>query len=184
MAAVLVLGNEPFTEPDFLAIGETPERIELFDGSLHITASPTPRHQYASAGLRIALDHGAVHRGLHVLGPVNVRCGPNRIPIPDVVVTSDIDYDEPVVDASAVRLVCEILSPSNGATDKVLKMHYYAAAGIPWYLLVDPSDGAMRLLALDGETYREHSAAAPGVPLRLTGPVTVSIDPAELLPPS
>ncbi|MEV6298253.1 Uma2 family endonuclease [Actinoplanes sp. NPDC051861] len=169
-----------FTESGFLSLGETSERIELFDGSLHITPRGTPRHQHVSASLRAALPPA----GLHILGAVNVRCGTDRITIPDLVIAADIDLDEFVVDASAVRLVCEILSPSNSTTDQVLKKHYYAAAGIPWYLLVDPKSGTMQLFQLDGESYREHSTAAPGVPLRLTEPVDVSIDPADLLPPS
>jgi Uma2 family endonuclease len=184
MTVAIVLDNQPFTEPSFLAIGETPERIELFDGSLHVTPVPHPRHQYVSAHLASALLPAAKTGTLHVLKAVNVRCGPNRIPIPDLVITTEIDFDEPVIDASAVRLVCEILSPSNSDTDKVLKMHYYAAAHIPWYLLVDPADGAMQLFARDGEAYRVHSAATPGVPLRLTDPVAATIDPADLLPPS
>ena len=41
-----------------------------------------------------------------------------RIPIPDVVVTTSIDYNKPVVDADAVRLVCEIVSPSDASADR------------------------------------------------------------------
>ncbi|WP_433827226.1 Uma2 family endonuclease [Actinoplanes sp. CA-015351] len=174
---------KPVTESEFLSIGETPERIELFDGSLHVTPSPTPRHQRISTRLAIMLTPVVESAGLLLHEAVNVRVGPGRIPIPDLVITADIDFDQLVVDASAVRLVCEILSPSNGDTNRVLKMHYYAAAGIPWYLLVDPRDGTLQLFALDGSVYREHAAGAPGSPLQLTEPVAVTIDPAELLPP-
>jgi Uma2 family endonuclease len=183
MTVAIVLDNKPFTESDFLAIGETPERIELFDGSLHVTPAPLPRHQYVCTKLAFALSPAAQTAGLHVLETVNVRCAPDRIPIPDLVITTDIDFDELVIDASAVRLACEILSPSNSTIDKVLKMHYYAAAEIPWYLLIDPVPGTMQLFSLAGQVYQEHAAAAPGVPLQLTDPVVATIDPADLLPP-
>jgi Uma2 family endonuclease len=98
------------------------------------------------------------------------------------VVVEPIDPLEPVIDASAVRLVAEIVSPSNAATDRVLKTHYYADAGIPWYLLVEPDDGTitLRLFALDGDHYVPAGTGRPGAPLALTGPVVVTIDPADL----
>jgi Uma2 family endonuclease len=169
-------------EEEFLAIGETPDRIELFDGSLYVSAAPTPRHQVISHRLTSALDDGAAAAGLRAMPAVNVRLRPDRIPIPDIVIASDVDLDDLAVDASAVHLVCEIMSPSNSTTDKVLKKHYYAEAGIPWYLLVDPKTGELRLYQLSGETYIDHSVAQVGEVLRLTDPVVVSIDPAELLP--
>jgi Uma2 family endonuclease len=172
----------PWTEEEYLALGETADRVELFDGSLYVTPAPTPRHQNVARRLAAALDPGADDAGLHVFEGVNVRLRPGRIPIPDLVVTSDIDVDDPVVPASAVRLVCEVLSPNNAAVDKVLKMHYYAAAGIEWYLLVEQGTATLHLYRLDGDTYREHSVTPVGKILRLTEPLTAEIDPARLLP--
>lgn len=172
----------PWNEADYLAIGETPERVELFDGSLFVTPAPTPRHQYVCGQVANALRPGADAARLHVLPAVNVRLRAGRMPIPDLVITGDIDFDDVEVDAVAVRLVCEIISPSNAAADKVLKMHYYAAAGIGWYLLVEQDTGALHLYRLAGEHYVEHSVTRPGEVLKLTEPVAVEIDPSALLP--
>jgi Uma2 family endonuclease len=183
MASVLGGRELPMTEEAFLAFGETSERIELFDGSLYMTPAPTPRHQLISRQLVFALHSAARSAGLHVLEAVNVRLRPGRIPIPDLVITDDIDFDELVIDAVNVRLVCEIVSPSNASADKVLKMHYYAAAGIPWYLLVEQETGALHLYRNSGDTYLEHSVTGPGDVLKLTEPVEASIEPESLLPP-
>jgi len=175
----------PWTGEDYLALrnDEIPERVELFDGSLHVTPAPTPYHQHMSGELRAALRPAVRAAGLNVLEAVNVRLKSGRIPTPDLVITDDIDFHELVIDGRAVRLVCEIISPSNASTDQVLKMHYYATAQIPWYLVVEPDTATMCLYRLDGTHYVEHATAKPGQPLRLTDPVVAEIDPADLLPP-
>ncbi|WP_433297908.1 Uma2 family endonuclease [Actinoplanes sp. CA-030573] len=184
MTTAIFSDGRPLSEAEFLDIGETPERIELFDGSLHVSPGPTPRHQKISRTLANALDAGAESAGLQVLEAVNLRVGPSRIPIPDVVIATAIDLDELVIDASDVRFVCEITSPSNASTDKVLKMHYYADANIPWYLVIDTKARALRLYRLEDGRYVEQTACEPGDVLRLTEPVVASIDLAELLPPA
>ncbi len=184
MTSAIFTRGLPMTEKEFLALGETSERIELFDGSLFMTPAPTPGHQFISRRLANALDPGADAAGLLVSEAVNVRLRQDRIPIPDIVVTTPIDYSSSVIDADAVRLVCEIVSPSNASADKVLKMHYYAAARIPWYLLVEQESGTLRLYELSGDRYIEQATAEPGAILRLTEPLTADLDPKALLPPA
>lgn len=113
---------------------------------------------------------------------MNVRLRPGRIPIPDLIVTDPVNLDELMIDAAEVHLVCEIVSSSNASTDKVLKMHYYAAAGIEWYLLVEQKTGVLRLHRRRGRHYTEHSATKRGETLRLTEPVRATIRPEDLVP--
>ncbi|RSM67825.1 Uma2 family endonuclease [Actinoplanes sp. ATCC 53533] len=182
MTSAIFGRGSPMTEEEFFALGETSERVELFDGSLYVTPAPTPRHQTISRRLANLLDPGASNAGLRVLEAVNVRLQPGRIPIPDLVITTDIDLDLPVINAEDVLLVCEIVSPSNASTDKVLKMHYYAAAGIPWYLLVEQETQALHLYDLAGGHYLERSVTKPGEVLLITEPVVAAIAPEDLLP--
>ena len=183
MTTAIFSDGKPMTEAEFLAIGETPERIELFDGSLHVTPAATPLHQIISRRLANSMDAGADAADLLVLEAVNVRLSPSRIPIPDLVISSEINIRELIIDASAIRLVCEIISPSNASTDRVLKMHYYATGGIPWYLLVDPRARTVQLYRLVSGTYVEEATAKDGDVLRLTEPIATTIDPAKLIPP-
>lgn len=182
MTAAVFGHGGPWTEEQYLALGQTHQRVELFDGSLHVAPAPTPLHQRISGELYRVLSPAARQVGLYALEAVNVRLRPGRIPIPDLVVTGDIDFHDPFVDAAAVRLVCEILSPSNAATDRVLKMHYYADAGIEWYLLVEQETGTLQLYRRHGSHYREESVTKPGGTLHLTEPVDVLIRPEDLLP--
>ncbi|GAB3815818.1 Uma2 family endonuclease [Micromonospora zhanjiangensis] len=182
MTAAIFGHGGPWTEEEYLALGETPERVELFDGSLYVTPAPTPWHQRISRRLGNALEPAAESVGLQLLEAVNIRLKHGRLAIPDLVITTDIDLRELVIDAAAVQLVCEIISPSNASTDRVLKMHYYAAAGIPWYLLVEQDTGTLHLHRRSGPHYVAHSVTKPGTVLRLTEPVTVDLDPERLLP--
>jgi Uma2 family endonuclease len=182
MTTTIFSAGHAMTEEEFLAIGETPERIELFDGSLHVSPGPTPRHQMISLSLATTLAPIAEAAGLAVFAAINLRVGPSRIPIPDLVIAREIDPDELVIDASDVLFVGEITSPSNASTDKVLKMHYYADAGIPWYLLIDTKARALRLYHLEGNRYLEETACEDGEPLKLTEPVVATIDLTRVLP--
>src|ERR1700754_1499638 len=115
-------GLGPWTEDDFFELGESPNRIELIDGSLLVSPAPSKRHQHVSVQLVVALNDAVRARGLRLYDTVNVRLKPNRIVIPDVVV-ADTDNEGSVVEAGEVKLVCEIVSPSNAVTDRVTKMN-------------------------------------------------------------
>jgi Uma2 family endonuclease len=184
MTSTSFSSGQRMTEAEFLALEGASDRVELFDGSLYVTPAPTPRHQYISSELMVALRPAARKAGLFVHEAVNVRLRPGRIPIPDLAITGSIDFDDPVVDATSVALVCEIVSPANASNDKVVKMRYYATAGIPWYLVVEQETGALHLYELVGDTYTERVVAHAGDVLTLTEPVEAVIAPADLLPPA
>jgi hypothetical protein len=62
-------------------------------------------------------------------------------------------------------------------------MHFYAEAGIPWYLLVEQETATLHLYELAGSTYVEHSVTSLGQQLQLTEPIAATISPEKLLPP-
>jgi Uma2 family endonuclease len=183
MTSAIFIDSQPMTEAEFLALGETAERIELFDGNLHVAPNPTYDHQGISRRLANFLEPGAEAAGLRVEVDVNIRLRTNRILIPDVVIASGIRRGTLIADAPQVRLVCEVISPSSASTDKVFKMHHYAAAAIPWYLLVEEEAAALHLYQLVDSAYTERSVTRAGEILHLTDPVVATIDTGRLLPP-
>jgi hypothetical protein len=173
----------PMSVEAYLELGETDERIELFDGSLYLSARGHPRHQVIVGRIMDALRAGAAASGWHLLGSVNLRLGPQRIANPDMVMTGSIDLDDQLVDARAAFLVAEVASRSDEVSS-VLKCHYYAAAAIPWYLLVEQESATLHLYQLSGDHYVECSVTRPGEVLHLEEPLTADLVPEDLLPPA
>jgi Uma2 family endonuclease len=169
----------PWTEEAFLALGETRDRIELFDGSLIVTPAPDVPHQQIARRIANRLENAA-DSDIEVVEGINIRLKTGRIFIPDVVVAID---PELVTPAERVLLVTEVVSPGNAGNDRVLKFELYARAGIPWYLLAElnGSSLSLALYRLDHGRYVEHAVAKSGESLILRQPMTVELDPAALL---
>jgi Uma2 family endonuclease len=175
----------PWTEAEFLALGPTSERIELIDGSLRVSPAPNRPHQYISYRMMEAFFDAAEAAGYLAWEAINVVLSPRVIVIPDLVIGT-MDFVGTVADAAEVVLVSEILSPPNEATDRIEKLRDYAAAGIPWYLLVEPDMKGyravtLRLYRLDGGNYVEQAVATHGEILKSDAPFPFAIDTNRLV---
>ncbi|WP_240805724.1 Uma2 family endonuclease [Streptomyces sp. A1547] len=88
------------------------------------------------------------------------------------------------IDAEAVQLIVELVSPGNKTMDRTFKPMLYAEAGIEHYWRLE-SDQAPRLIVseLAGGRYVEKTIALPGVTTRIEMPFLFEIDPAGLTQP-
>jgi Uma2 family endonuclease len=177
----------PWTEAEFLALGETRDRIELIDGELRASPSPSRPHQGIIHNLLIQLDDAARAAGMTAFGGADVRLAPQRIVTPDVI-AGTLTWEPGVAEAADVVLACEVTSPSNGAYDWNEKMDLYAAAGIDWYLIVEPEKAdlrsvRLRLHRLEGGRYVEHAAAEFGQTLISDVPFPITIATSSLITP-
>ncbi|MFE3772153.1 Uma2 family endonuclease [Streptomyces sp. NPDC057579] len=145
------------------------------------------RHQRASFRLHIALDAAAQAAGapVEVLEAINVIL-PSGLVVPDIVVADAgaTAEDGVSIDAEAVQLVVERVSPGNKTMDRKLKPQLYAEAAVPYYWRLE-FDPAPRLITceLDAGPYVETATALPGSVTRIEKPFPFGIDPAGLAQP-
>ncbi len=152
MAAVHPLARvtpkRPATYADIVAL---PEHLvgEIIAGELHVSPRPAPPH--AVAGSVIGFDvggpfHGRPGRpggpgGWWIVDEPELHLGPDVL-VPDLAGWRRERMPlrpQTAFFAQAPDWVCEVVSPSSGRRDRVLKMPRYGAAGVSHLWLVDPT---------------------------------------------
>jgi Uma2 family endonuclease len=130
------------TYTDLLRIRETrDDRLELIDGELFVTPSPSPLHQYVSGRLEFLFRQLVLSLGYGLLfsAPLDVKLAKNAVVQPDLILY--LPDRRPQVTATAVvgapSLVVEILSPSTRTYDQKTKRRLYAEHGVPENWIVD-----------------------------------------------
>lgn len=130
------------TYSDILSLGETNQRIELFDGECVMSAMPNTRHQFIATELASFLRNYVKEHGLgKVFGaPVDVVVSPTMVFQPDVSFLSNerASINDGQKLNAAPDLVVEILSESTEERDRTFKFREYARSGAKEYWIVDP----------------------------------------------
>lgn len=163
----------PWTEASFYELPQSNRRIELLDGQLLMSPSPSTFHQLLSLGIAAELRRVCPPEWV-VLQGVDVRVGAGRIFVPDVLVVRAPIRDLQVWDAADVALTLEIVSPGSRAMDRAVKPRLYAEAGIGVYVRVETSERPTATVGrLVGERY---TAGDPASVLRLTEPFPAELD--------
>jgi Uma2 family endonuclease len=139
----MAIQSRPLTYDDLQRMRETrDERLELIDGELFVTPSPSPMHQDISGNLytlfrNVVFESG---RGRAYYAPLDVRLDENTVVQPDLIII--LSDRSPVLTTARVEgvpsLAVEIISPSTSAYDRVTKRDVYARSSVPEYWLVDP----------------------------------------------
>ncbi len=106
---------------------EDANRYEVPEGALIVSPAPDTWHQFFGDEPRTILRAAALP-GVHALTAVTVRLGDDHTGlIPDVVVTTaDLSRRRRTLDPSELLAVVEIVRPSSGSRDRVLKPDRYA----------------------------------------------------------
>lgn len=155
-----------WSEEAYLAL-DTGRLIEYSEGFLEFPPMPTMAHQDILIFLfELLKAYVLKHQlGKVYVAPLPVRLRAGRYREPDVFfVSTQRVHEAEGKYPSGADLVMEIVSgsPSDRERDLVQKRHDYAQAGIPEYWIVDPDEGAITVLWLEGEAYVEHGRFAGG----------------------
>lgn len=145
-----------WTEAHYYALPETNRKVELANGVLTMSPSPSDKHQHVVVKLVVALDtYVTTHRlGVVRVAPYDVRLFPGTIRQPDVLFIRE-EHRARISRTleGPPDWVAEVISPEDRETDEVVKLAEYARAGIPEYWLLDSEQGTIRVYVLTGETY-------------------------------
>lgn len=137
-----VLSTTKMTARQFLQLGEDPPgiRLELVDGVIAMSPSPTPEHSYADRQLTIIIGNYIEKNDVGLLfGDVDTIFGEHDIRRPDLLYFSH--ERSHLIGKGAMEgppdLCVEIISPSSQIIDREDKFRQYEAGGVRHYWIVD-----------------------------------------------
>ncbi|WP_062984773.1 Uma2 family endonuclease [Nocardia anaemiae] len=185
----------PYTHADLRRLPDGGKGFELEDGWL-IAIAGGARHDFVVQRLGRLIDIAAGVAAVHVFvgggWEVNTPSGirkPDIVVIPRDVARAAIIAETPrLIPGTQVLLAVEVIAPGDGSerTDRVRKVHEYAAIEIPQYWIVEhhPEVRIHRMLLADG-AFRARPVVTAGTvftaAITADPPFRVSFDPAALI---
>ncbi|MET8359623.1 Uma2 family endonuclease [Micromonospora sp. NPDC005171] len=176
-----------YTLEDLLTLPDDAPRVELVDGVVQVTPSPTLGHQNISSLLWLWLrNHAPLH--LRATQAVGLRLSHNTSRQPDVLLHSaSVASVHSLLRPEDVVLAVEIVSAGTRRIDRFAKPGEYAAAGIPFYWRIEQDPVhvyAYRIgdhVGPGGE--RQYELVADGADvIELTEPFDIKLPVAEITP--
>lgn len=160
------------TYEQFRELPDDGKRYELIHGEVHLTPSPTTRHQFVLLNLASSLTAylRKSRLGEVAVAPLDVRLGPDTALQPDLIFVSNARaaiIREDYINGSP-DLVVEILSPSTAAHDRATKLALYGETGVPEVWLIDAQAKTVEVLELKGNKYLVDAALAGDAKLTST----------------
>jgi Uma2 family endonuclease len=145
------------TYEQFRELPDDGKRYELIHGEVHLSPSPTTKHQWVSHNLDMSLGSFVTNNGLGqvLVAPLDVRLSEDTAVQPDLIFVSNarLGIIQENFIAGAPDLVVEILSPSTAAHDRATKLRLYAEAAVPHVWFLDPNVRTVEMLELHGNKY-------------------------------
>jgi Uma2 family endonuclease len=153
-----VVSTIKMTARQFLELGEDPPgvRLELVNGEVAVSPSPTPAHSYTIIQLTILLGSYIKRHGLGELyGDVDTIFGEHDVRRPDLLFFAKgrLHLISEKAMEGAPDLCIEVLSPSSGTIDRRDKFEQYAQGGVQDYWIVDPRQLSVEGFTLDRGVY-------------------------------
>ena len=152
------------TFEQFRQLPEDGKQYELVRGEVHLTPSPTTKHQLVLLRLVTSLDMYLSKNpvGRVLFAPLDVRLSADTALQPDLIFVSNahaaIIHEEYI--RGTPDLLVEILSPSTTAHDRATKLPIYAEAGVGEVWIIDPQAMTVETLRLQGSKYQIEAAFA------------------------
>ena len=144
-----------WTEADYFRLPESNRIIELSEGRLIISPSPTPKHQDISVRLTFLFANYIFSHNLGklVAAPMDTRLYEGVVRQPDIEFMSNEHLDRITDKWGVPDLVIEILSEGTAKEDKEDKYLEYQKAGVLEYWIVDPFKQSVEIFILEHGNY-------------------------------
>jgi len=154
-----VVSTTKMTADQFLMLGEDPPgvRLELVNGEVAVSPSPTPDHSYVIVKLIVILErHNQARGGLgEVYQDVDTILDRFNVRRPDVLFFSKARTHliGPKAMEGPPDLAVEVTSPSSVEVDREDKFAQYRDAGVANYWVIDPARRTIDAWRLEGTSY-------------------------------
>lgn len=145
-----------WTEADYFRLPESNRIIELSEGRIIISPSPTEQHQKISSKLHLLMGGFVLSKNLGEVrySPLDVRLYEGVIREPDIIFMSNEHLDRITDKWGVPDLVVEILSEGTASIDRGKKYREYQKAGVLEYWIVDPFTQSIEIFTLRNKSYK------------------------------